>query len=31
MPNGYMGKVLWIDLTKESFEEQELSEQVTGG
>jgi len=28
MPNGYMGKVLWIDLTKESFEEQELPEEI---
>ncbi|MBD3195578.1 MAG: aldehyde ferredoxin oxidoreductase [Candidatus Lokiarchaeota archaeon] len=25
---GFMGKILWIDLTNESFEEQELSEEV---
>jgi len=28
MPNGYMGKVLWIDLSTEKFEEEELSEEI---
>jgi aldehyde:ferredoxin oxidoreductase len=28
MPNGYMGKILWIDLSNESFEEQEISEEI---
>ncbi len=28
MPNGYMGKILWVDLTEESFKEEELSDEV---
>jgi aldehyde:ferredoxin oxidoreductase len=28
MPNGYMGKVLWIDLSNEKFEEEELNEEI---
>jgi len=28
MSNGYMGKILWIDLSTEKFEEQELSEEI---
>ncbi|MFW9949398.1 MAG: aldehyde ferredoxin oxidoreductase family protein [Candidatus Thorarchaeota archaeon] len=28
MPNGFMGKILWVNLTDESFKEEELSEGV---
>ncbi|MCJ7651528.1 MAG: aldehyde ferredoxin oxidoreductase, partial [Candidatus Lokiarchaeota archaeon] len=28
MSNGYMGKILWIDLSTEKFEEEELSEEI---
>jgi len=28
MPNGYMGKILWIDLSTEKLEEEELSEEI---
>ena len=28
MPVGYYGKVLWVDLTNETFEEQELPEEM---
>ena len=28
MPNGYMGKVLWVDLTNRSWEEQEIGEEL---
>ena len=28
MPVGYHGKVLWVDLTNETFEEQELPEEM---
>ena len=28
MPNGYMGKVLWIDLSDGSFKEEELPEEL---
>jgi aldehyde:ferredoxin oxidoreductase len=28
MPNGYMGKILWVNLTDETFKEEELLEQV---
>jgi aldehyde:ferredoxin oxidoreductase len=28
MPNGYMGKILWINLTDESFKEEELSGEI---
>ncbi|NHJ23268.1 MAG: aldehyde ferredoxin oxidoreductase [Candidatus Lokiarchaeota archaeon] len=28
MANGYMGKILWVNLTDESFKEEELSEKI---
>lgn len=28
MPNGYMGKILWVNLTDETFKEEELSEET---
>ncbi|MDP8256863.1 MAG: aldehyde ferredoxin oxidoreductase family protein [Candidatus Alcyoniella australis] len=28
MPNGYAGKVLWVDLTNKSWEEQDIDEQM---
>ena len=28
MPNGYMGKVLWVDLSKKTWEEQEIDESL---
>ena len=28
MPNGYMGKILWINLTSETFEVEELPEEI---
>ncbi len=28
MPNGFLGKILWVDLTSETFKEEELSEQI---
>ena len=28
MSNGFFGKILWVDLTSETFEEEELSEQI---
>ncbi len=28
MPNGYMGKILWVDLTEGSFKEEELSDDI---
>ena len=28
MPNGYMGKILWINLSEESFKEEELPEEI---
>ena len=28
MPNGYLGKILWINLTDETFKEEELSEKI---
>lgn len=28
MPNGYLGKILWINLSNESFEEEELRDEV---
>ena len=28
MPNGFLGKILWVNLTSETFKEEELSEQI---
>ncbi|MHA1256514.1 MAG: aldehyde ferredoxin oxidoreductase family protein [Promethearchaeota archaeon] len=28
MPNGYMGKILWVDLSKESFKEELIREEI---
>ena len=28
MTNGYMGKILWVDLSKESFEDESLPEEI---
>ena len=28
MSNGYMGRILWIDLSSETFKEEELSEEI---
>ena len=28
MANGYFGKVLWVDLSDESFKDQELSDKI---
>jgi aldehyde:ferredoxin oxidoreductase len=28
MPNGYLGKILWINLSEETFKEEELTEEV---
>ena len=28
MPNGYMGKILWVDLSKESFKEEIIPEEI---
>jgi len=28
MPNGYLGKILWVDLSEETFKEQDLPEEV---
>ncbi|TFG06328.1 MAG: aldehyde ferredoxin oxidoreductase [Promethearchaeota archaeon] len=28
MPNGYMGKILWVDLSDESFKEEKISDEI---
>jgi len=28
LPNGFLGKILWVNLTSETFKEEELSEQI---